>query len=84
MSQKSVELLLGRILTDEDFRRAFFPVGASSFELAASHGLELTAVERSAIATLNRCRFERLGRRLDPRIARSGAGSLTEEEKRGY
>ena len=84
MSQKSVEQLLGRILTDEAFRRAFFPIRASSFELAAAQGFELTAVERSAIATLSRCRFERMGRGLDSRIARSGAESDVQPEKRGY
>lgn len=84
MSQKSVELLLGRILTDEAFRREFFPIRASSFDLAAAHGLELTPVERSAIATLSRCRFERLGRGLDSRIARSGSESDFESEKRGH
>jgi hypothetical protein len=84
MSQKSIEQLLGRILTDEDFRRAFFPIRASSFELAAQHGFELTPVERSAIATLSRCRFDRLSRGLDPRITRSETESGVQEEKRGY
>jgi hypothetical protein len=75
MSQRSLEQLLGRILTDEEFRRAFFPIRASSFELAAAHGFELTPVERSAIGTLSRCKCERLGRGLDPRIVRSDARS---------
>jgi len=83
VSQKSVEQLLGKILTDEDFRRAFFPIRAGSFELAALNGFELTPVERSAIATLSRCRFERLGRGLDPRITRSETESGPQDEKRG-
>ena len=72
MSQKCVELLLGRILTDEDFRRDFFPIRDFSFAVAASHGLELTAVERSALSTLQGRRFEFIAQTLDPRIARSG------------
>ena len=72
MSQKCVELLLGRILTDEDFRRDFFPIRDFSFAVAASHGLELTAVERSALSTLQGSRFEFIAQTLDPRIARSG------------
>ena len=72
MSQKCVELLLGRILTDEDFRRSFFPVRDFSFAMAASHGLELTAVERSALSSLQPGRFDFIAQTLDERIARSG------------
>ena len=72
MSQKCVELLLGRILTDEDFRREFFPVRDFSFAMAAAHGLELTAVERAALSSLKLRRFDFMAQSLDPRIARSG------------
>ncbi len=72
MSQKCVELLLGRILTDEDFRRDFFPIRDFSFAMAVSHGLELTPVERNALSTLQGRRFEFIAQSLDPRIARSG------------
>ena len=51
MSQRNVELLLGKILTDDGFRESFLPVGPRSFELAASLGLEFTPVERSALST---------------------------------
>ncbi len=74
MSQRCVEILLGRILTDEDFRREFFPRvpdGAPNFAFAATHGLSLTEVERAAVARLERRRVDTLARTLDPRIARS-------------
>jgi hypothetical protein len=71
MSQRSVEKLLGRILTDDDFRRSFFPLGRASFELAAANGLDLTPIERSALCSLNLRRFEILAQTLDPRISRS-------------
>ncbi len=64
-------MLLGKILTDEDFRRAFFPVQPSSFEMAAAHGLELTPVERSALSNLKLRRFAFIAQTLDPRISRS-------------
>lgn len=73
MSQKCVEMLLGKILTDEDFRRAFFPVQPSSFEVAAAHGLELTPIERSALSNLRLRRFAFIAQTLDPRISRSRA-----------
>jgi hypothetical protein len=74
MSQKAVETLLGRILTDEGFRATFFPLDAASFDLAAAQGFDLTPVERDALATLDRGRFEPLARGLDSRICRTHAG----------
>jgi hypothetical protein len=71
MSQRDVEKLLGKILTDDEFRQSFFPVGRHSFEFAAAHGLELTAIERSALSSLRSRAFEFLARSLDPRISRS-------------
>lgn len=71
MSQRSVEKLLGRILTDDDFRRSFFPVRKASFELAAASGLDLTPIERGALCSLRLRRFEDLAQTLDPRISRS-------------
>ncbi|HEX9286879.1 MAG TPA: hypothetical protein VF999_06390 [Thermoanaerobaculia bacterium] len=73
MSQKNVEILLGKILTDDGFRESFLPVRPRSFELASSLGLEFSAVERSALSTLRRRAFECLARTLDPRISRSSA-----------
>ncbi|HEV8610768.1 MAG TPA: Os1348 family NHLP clan protein [Thermoanaerobaculia bacterium] len=73
MSQPSVEKLLGRILTDDDFRRSFFPVRAESFNLAAVHGFDLTSVERSALSSLRRRPFECAAADLDARISRSSA-----------
>ena len=78
MSQRCVEMLLGKILTDEDFRRSFFPVQASSFEIAAAHGLELTPIERSALSTLRLRRFAFIAQTLDPRISRSRASRSRE------
>lgn len=89
MSQKCVELLLGRILTDEDFRRSFFPIRDFSFAMATSHGLELTPVERSALSSLKGPGFELIAETLDPRISRSGVsvfqgeGCASRREKSG-
>jgi hypothetical protein len=71
MSQKSVEILLGKLVTDEAFRRCFFPVQASSFQLAAAHDLELTPVECHALSTLQQWPFDLIAQCLDPRLALS-------------
>jgi hypothetical protein len=80
MSQKNVEMLLGKILTDGGFRASFFPVAPSSFELARSRGLELTEVEQQALSRLSRRSFDHLARSLDSRICRSEAASLVSAE----
>ena len=77
MSQRNVEILLGKLLTDEDFRRSFFPAPPSAekapnFEAAAARCLDLTPVERSALSSLRRHRFELMAESIDPRISRSG------------
>ena len=77
MSQRDVEKLLGKILTDDEFRQSFFPVGRRSFEFAAEYGLELTPIERSALSSLKSRAFECLARSLDPRISRSSAAGET-------
>ena len=86
MSQKAVETLLGRILTDEDFRKSFFPLAPASFELAAAQGFDLTAVERQALGTLEARHFEPLARDLDLRICRSYASEAAggDREKRKH
>lgn len=78
-------MLLGKILTDEDFRRSFFPVQASSFEIAAAQGMSLTPVEKSALATLRRHRFDFVAETLDPRLSRSGSSvpAAAESGERG-
>ena len=80
MSQRCVESLLGRILTDDEFRCSFFPIGPRSFEMAAAQGLELTPVERSALSTLKLRRFTFIAQTLDPRISRSRASARKSSE----
>ena len=76
MSQRNVEILLGKLLTDEDFRRSFFPAPSSgekapNFDAASSRCLDLTPIERSALSSLRRHRFELMAESIDPRISRS-------------
>jgi len=79
-------MLLGKILTDENFRRSFFssrafPDRVPNFDVAASKGLELTPVEKSALSNLRRRRFDLIAQTLDPRISRSSANSTQPERQ---
>ncbi len=68
MSQRSVEIALGRLITDEAFRRQFF---AAPRELCHSHGLDLAAPELTALLRLDGGRLRALAAQLDPKIIRA-------------
>ena len=65
MAQETVERVLGRILTDVDFRQRFF--ARTEDQLVQ---LELLEHERESLTRLDRSAVELLADRLDPRIVR--------------
>lgn len=72
MSQRNVELVLGRLATDEDFRRRFAASPEAAFSEAATLGLDLTPVEQRALIDLEVGACERFAACLDPRIQKIG------------
>jgi hypothetical protein len=68
MSQKYVEAVVGRLATDEAFRRRFRDDRVAVIVELAAQGVRLTAVERSALLDLDDAACERFAERLDPRI----------------
>ncbi|HVR11365.1 MAG TPA: Os1348 family NHLP clan protein [Thermoanaerobaculia bacterium] len=68
MSQRNVELVIGRLATDEDFRRRFAANPEAALAQAAGLGLELTAVERHALVDLEMDACESFAARLDSRL----------------
>jgi hypothetical protein len=80
MSQRVVERAVGKLVTDESFRNAFFrdPKVAT-----LQAGLELSAEELDALARIPRLALAALGARLDDRICRLHiALEPTHEEQR--
>jgi hypothetical protein len=65
MAQETVERILGRMLTDADFRRRFY--AEMPVQLG---GLDLLEHERESLSKLDRRILEELSERLDPRIVR--------------
>jgi len=67
MSQRSVEQALGKMVTDETFRREFFrDPGRTSLEA----GLELSPAEVRALERVPRAMLAELGASLEDRICR--------------
>lgn len=77
MSQQTVEAVLGRLLTDEAFRRRFFSDGETALQ-----GLDLTDEEREAVCLLRRRPLERLAKEVDPRVVRALGASKEVKGKR--
>jgi hypothetical protein len=68
MSQKGVEGLLGRLITDGEFRKRFYQEPAAS---CMKEKLEITTRELEALITLEETAVEQFARRLDPKIVRA-------------
>ena len=68
MSQRNVETVIGRLATDEDFRRRFETERQKLVEELIASGLQLTPVEQRALLDLNFGACKRFARCLDPRL----------------
>ena len=68
MSQRSVELVIGRLATDEEFRHRFEASRETALDEVMAAGLALTPVERRALAELDLTACERFATCLDPRL----------------
>ena len=68
MSQRSVEQVIGRLATDEEFRRRFEAEKTLVLRELISSGVELTTVEMKALLDLDSSACRWFARRLDPRL----------------
>jgi hypothetical protein len=68
MSQRSVEQVIGRLATDEGFRRRFAADSRAVVRELVDAGLELNPCERHALAALDPRRIARFAEAIDPRI----------------
>jgi len=71
MGQRSVEILIGRLVTDEELRRQFLADPRETIRLAQHPGFELTASEVEALVTSPIELWARLAAGLDPRLQKA-------------
>jgi len=78
MCQRSVERVIGRLVTDEAFRRRFAESPGSALREMTECGLELTSLELRALACIDAHLVNLFADALDPRIQKVNAdgGSL--------
>jgi hypothetical protein len=74
MSQRVVEGLLGRLLTDEDFRHRFYLQPAAT---CRDGGFDLTSRELEALLGLDEADVSDFAKRLAPRIVRAAFNQVS-------
>ncbi len=77
MSQRSVEQVIGRLVSDEEFRRGFEASRETVLDELIFAGLWLTPLEHRALLDLELSTLKRFARRLDRRLRKIGARSET-------
>ena len=68
MAQRSVEILLGRLITDEAFRSAFRKVPGTTLTRYIETGHDLTPLEITALRAMPAGLWERIAEQIDPRL----------------
>jgi hypothetical protein len=71
MSQKAVEILIGKLLTDDAFRRGFRWNREATFQMMDILGLHLTPIERDALSVLDLHICDQVAQHLDSRIRKA-------------
>lgn len=71
MSQRNVERVLGRLVSDEGFRRRWWTDPAAALDELAAGGNDFNSCERRALLSVAREEVERFAASLDPCIQKS-------------
>ena len=71
MAQRSIEILIGRLLTDEAFRQAFLKNAARTLQIFCETGHELTPLEISALLTTPPELWSEVAEEIDPRLQKA-------------
>jgi hypothetical protein len=77
MAQRNVEILIGRLVTDEAFRAMFIRNPAATLTQFIEWGYELTSLEVAAVEATDPGLWAQTAERIDPRLEKA---SFIEEE----
>lgn len=83
MAQRSIEILIGRLITDEAFRSAFRRNAMTTLTGFMESGYELTPLEITALRATPAELWERVAEYIDPRLQKMSftrTGSIDAEE----
>jgi len=71
VAQRSIEVFIGRLITDEGFRAGFLANAASAIRRFIDSGQELTTVEIAALLATRADLWEHLADRIDQRLQKA-------------
>jgi hypothetical protein len=75
VTQRSVEILIGRLVTDEEFRQTFRRDPQRALDQLLERGLDLTPAEIGALMNTGRELWDRVADELDPRLQKANLKS---------
>ena len=79
MAQRSIEILVGRLITNELFRAAFLRNAIATLSGFMDAGYELTSVEIAALRATPLDLWEQVAERIDPRLQQASLTRTQEE-----
>jgi hypothetical protein len=68
VAQRNVEIVIGRLMTDEAFRMAFFDEPAMALTRFIDSGYDLTALEVAALKATDAGVWAQAAKKIDPRL----------------
>ena len=71
MAQRVIEMLIGRLITDEDFRNEFLGDPEKTLTGLSEHGLELSRTEVAALVSTDPSLWSRTADAIDPRLQKA-------------
>ena len=81
MAQRSVEIVIGRLITDEAFRTAFFHDPVRALARFVESGYDLTAVEVAALGATDAGVWAQAAEAIDPRLQKVSFGDGSHREQ---
>lgn len=75
MAQRNVELLIGRLITDEQFRKDFLNDPEGMLWSLRDRGLALTSVEIAALVDSDPGLWIRAAEKIDPRLQKASVAT---------
>ena len=76
MAQRIIEMLIGRLITDEEFRSDFLKDPEKTLTMLSDHGLELSRTEVAALVSTDPTLWGRTADAIDPRLQKASFKTL--------
>jgi hypothetical protein len=83
VSQRYIEIVIGRLVTDEGFREMFLSDPHRALGDLLERGTQLSHAEISALVAIDRTLWERVADEIDPRLQKASLRPLSAQETEG-